>query len=276
MNFNSCDNFVRDFEKAIKNPVKDGKGEYFTGVDLGTAFVVLAVVDEAGRPVAGAYEYAEVVKDGMVVDYMGAVALVKRLKEELERKLGRELIYAAGAIPPGTDSVDGGAVKNVIQAAGFEITNLLDEVTAANLLLKVEDGCVVDIGGGTTGVSIIKSGKVVSIIDEPTGGTHLSLVIAGGMKKDFRWAEEYKRQPKNHRELFPVVRPVMDKISSIIAKATSGYDVDAIVLVGGSSCFTGIEEVIEKNTGIHTYKPKNPLFVTPLGIALSCSNKIME
>ena len=33
------------------------------------------------------------------------------------------LLYAAAALPPGTDDLDGGAVKNVVQAAGFEITS---------------------------------------------------------------------------------------------------------------------------------------------------------
>lgn len=43
-------------------------------------------------PVAGAYRYADVVRDGMVVDYIGAIRLVREMKEELEEKLGTELI----------------------------------------------------------------------------------------------------------------------------------------------------------------------------------------
>ena len=39
------------------------------------------------------------------------IRLPKELKEEIEEKLGTELIYAAGAIPPGTDLLDSGAVK---------------------------------------------------------------------------------------------------------------------------------------------------------------------
>ena len=139
---------------------------YYTGVDLGTACVVLAVLDENYRPVAGAYRYADVVRDGMVIDYIGAIRLVRSMKEELEEKLDTELLYAAAALPPGTDDLDGGAVKNVVQAAGFEITALLDEPTAANKLLKVEDGAVVDIGGGTTGISIIRKGRVVHVEDQ--------------------------------------------------------------------------------------------------------------
>ena len=151
MNFTACDEMVAAFEKVIATPVTHKSSVYYTGVDLGTACVVIAVLDENKQPIAGAMRYADVVRDGMVVDYIGAVQIVRELKEEIEAKIGVELVYAAGAIPPGTDTLDGGAVKNVIEGAGFECTNLLDESTAANLVLQMKNGAVVDIGGGTTG-----------------------------------------------------------------------------------------------------------------------------
>ena len=110
LTFEYCEQMVADFEKVIDSPIREKSSVYYTGVDLGTACVVIAVLDENKRPVAGAYRYADVVKDGMVVDYIGAVRIVRELKEEIEDKLGTELIYAAGAIPPGTDALDGGAV----------------------------------------------------------------------------------------------------------------------------------------------------------------------
>jgi ethanolamine utilization protein EutJ len=273
MTFEYCDQLVGDFEKAIEQPILGRSTVYYTGVDLGTACVVLAVLDENFQPVAGAYRYADVVRDGMVVDYIGAVQIVREMKQELEEKLGTELVFAAAAIPPGTDALDGGAVKNVVQAAGFEMTNILDEPTAANEVLKIENGAVVDIGGGTTGISILKNGKVVYVADEPTGGTHFSLVVSGAYKFPFAEAEKYKRNAKNHKELLPVLKPVIEKISSIINQHIQGYEVEHIALVGGTCCLEGIEEIIEKKTGIPTHKPKNPMFVTPLGIALSCSQE---
>lgn len=273
--FEYCDQMVADFEKVVENPIREKSSVYYTGVDLGTACVVIAVLDKNKRPVAGAYRYADVVRDGMVVDYIGAVQIVRELKEEIEEKLDTELIYAAGAIPPGTDLLDSGAVKNVIQGAGFELTNLLDESTAANEVLKMTNGAVVDIGGGTTGISVLEDGKVVYIADEPTGGTHFSLVISGAYGKTFEEAELYKRDNKNHRELLPVLRPVIEKVSSIISQHIKDYDVRELSLVGGTCCLAGIESVIEKKTGVFTHKPKNPMFVTPLGIALSCKQEEM-
>lgn len=274
--FEYCDKLIQDFENVIENTIVGKSSTYYSGVDLGTASVVIAVLDENYRPVAGAYRYADVVRDGMVVDYIGAIKIVKELKKEIEEKLGHELLYAAAAIPPGTDSLDSGAIKNVVQAAGFELTNILDEPTAANEVLKIENGVVVDIGGGTTGISILKNGKVVYVDDEPTGGTHFSLVISGAYGMSFKDSDKFKRDNKNHKELLPVLKPVVEKVSSIINKHIKDHEINEICLVGGTCCLTGIEKIIEKQTGIYTHKPKNPMFVTPLGIALSCTNEIIE
>lgn len=270
VDFQFCDKLVKKFKQVVEHPIQSESRVYYVGVDLGTACVVTVVLDENRQPVAGAYEYADVVRDGMVVDYIGAVDIVRRMKQELEKELGVELLYAAAAIPPGTDTLDGGAVKNVVEAAGYIITALEDESTAANKVLHIQNGAVVDIGGGTTGISIFKDGKVVYVADEATGGTHFSLVLSGAYKKSFEEAEKFKRKQENHKEILPVLKPVIEKVSSIISRHVADYQVDSISLVGGTCCLTGIEEIIEKKTGIPTYKPVDPMFVTPLGIAYSC------
>ncbi|CAJ1177338.1 ethanolamine utilization protein EutJ [Companilactobacillus paralimentarius DSM 13238 = JCM 10415] len=272
----ACNNLVSKFEAVVANPVIDESKIYYTGVDLGTACVVLVVMNSEYEPVAGAYEYSDVVKDGMIVDYFGAITLVKKLKKKLEDLLDTELVYSSAAIPPDTESLDGGAIKNVIQSAGFEITSILDEPTAANNVLNIKNGAIVDIGGGTTGISILNNGKVVKISDEATGGTHLTLTIAGAMSTSFEDAELYKRNKDNHKELLPILKPVIEKISTIITTQVAGYDVKDLYLVGGTACLSGIEKIIEKKTGITTHKPINPMFVTPLGIAKSCTNEVID
>lgn len=268
--FEQCERVVKEFEEKIKNPEKPSGLKLLTGVDLGTAFIVLAVMDEKFHPLAGAYRYASVVKDGLVVDYMGAIKIVSELKVELEEKLGCQLLYAATAIPPGTSVNDTSTIKYVVEAAGFEVTKVLDEPTAANSLLGIQNGAVVDVGGGTTGVAIFKEGRVVYVGDEPTGGTHFSLVLAGSLGITFEEAEVQKREFKRHKEFLPVLKPVIEKVASIIKKHIEGYDVEDLYLVGGTCCFTNMEQIIEKETGIPTHKPANPLYVTPLGIAMNC------
>ncbi|MBF0786420.1 MULTISPECIES: ethanolamine utilization protein EutJ [unclassified Streptococcus] len=270
-----CDQYVADFEKAEKKTIVSKSSIYFTGIDLGTASIVLVVLDSKKNIVAGAHQPANVIRDGMVVDYIGAIHILCELKERLETQLDTQLLYAAAAIPPGTNRLDAGAIKNVVQSAGFELTALVDEPTAANTIIGLENGVIVDIGGGTTGISILKDGEVVKVADEATGGTHFSLVVSGAYQIDIDEADVYKRNSKNHKALLPILKPVVEKIAKIIKKHIDGFDVEVICLVGGTSCLTGIESIIEKEIGIKTIKPKNPMFVTPIGIAMNCSQEII-
>ncbi|PJH74393.1 MAG: ethanolamine utilization protein EutJ, partial [Anaerolineae bacterium CG_4_9_14_0_8_um_filter_58_9] len=162
------------------------------GVDLGTAYLVLVVLDQNRRPLAGEYQFAQVVRDGLVLDFVGAVDRLSKMKQRVEQRLGRELTHAASGYPPGVPQVEVRATGNVLEAAGLRCTGLVDEPTAANALLGLRDGVIVDVGGGTTGIAILRAGQVVYTADEATGGTHFSLVIAGAHDISFEAAEAMK------------------------------------------------------------------------------------
>ena len=49
----------------------------------------------------------------------------------------------------------------MLEGAGFEVTNIVDEPTAAAAVLKITDGAVVDVGGGTIRISISKMAKIL-------------------------------------------------------------------------------------------------------------------
>jgi ethanolamine utilization protein EutJ len=244
------------------------RGTLHVGVDLGTAYTVLTVLDENYQPIAGEYQFAQVTRDGLVVDFVGAVDLLRKMKARVEQKLGFELTSAASSYPPGVPQAEVRATANVLYGAGLECTGLIDEPTAANNVLQVKDGAIVDVGGGTTGIAIFKDGKVVYTADEATGGTHFSLVIAGSTGTTFEEAEALKTNPKEQTRLFPVIRPVMEKVASIVSRHIEGYEVDKLYLVGGTCAYPGMDRVIQEMTGIETILPDNPLFVTPLGIAM--------
>lgn len=239
------------------------------GVDLGTACTVVTVLDQDGRPLAVAHERADVVRDGVVVDFAGAVDVVRRLKGEVEGRLGLVLDAAHGAHPPGVPAAEVRAVLHVLEAAGLECSGLVDEPTAANAVLGLRDGVVVDVGGGTTGVAVIRDGQVVHTADEATGGTHFSLVIAGALGISFEEADALKTDPAEQGRLLPVVRPVMEKVASIVVRSTRGWPVPLVCLVGGTVTFPGFAEVVAEHSGFDSVVPVSPLFVTPLGIALS-------
>jgi ethanolamine utilization protein EutJ len=255
--------------QAISNPNPNGyRGKVHVGVDLGTAYTVVFVLDENYKPLIGTYEYAEVVRDGVVVDFSGATALLRKLKGQVEEKLGFELTSAATAYPPGIPPAEIRANRYVLESAGLECTEMVDEPTAANAVLRVEQGVVVDIGGGTTGIAVIQNGQVIYTADEPTGGTHFTLVIAGRFKIPIAEAEARKINVQEQGSLFTTVRPVMEKIGNIVDRHIFRFSVEHIYLVGGTSAFPGIAEVITSVTGVPTSVPGNPLFVTPLGIAM--------
>lgn len=243
--------------------------ELKVGVDLGTANIVLVVTDMKDKPIAGLIEPAKVVRDGIVVDYMGAIKIVRDLKEKLERLINKELVYAACAIPPGIDPRSVKSISNVVESADFVVTNIVDEPTAAAKALKIKDGAIVDLGGGTTGISLLKNGKVVGTWDEPTGGHHMNLTIAGYYNIDIDEAEKLKIN-SNNREIFTIIKPVLEKMASIVKNVLDDKDVEDLYLVGGASNFNGIEELFERITGIKTYRSEEALLVTPLGIAKSC------
>jgi ethanolamine utilization protein EutJ len=249
-------------------PVPDSGAALHVGVDLGTAYVVVAVVGGEGTPVAISSRFANVVRDGVVVDFAGAAAIVTELVREVEARLGRKLTTAAATYPPGVPLSEVRACRYVVEAAGLECTTLVDEPTAANAVLRVRDGAVVDVGGGTTGIAVLRDGRVVAVMDEPTGGTHVSLVLAGGLGISLEEAEQVKTDPDRQAALFPRVRPVFERIATIVADHLDGHEVDHIHLVGGTAAFPGMPEVVAELTGIPVTSPTHPLLVTPLGVAL--------
>lgn len=253
---------------AAAEPVVVPEGELYTGVDLGTAYLVLVVLAADGTPLAGEYQFAQVSRDGLVVDFIGAVDRLKAMKARVEKRLGRVLTHAASGYPPGVPQAEIRATANVLEAAGFECTGLVDEPSAANNVLRLTDGAIVDVGGGTTGVAVIRGGQVVSSADEPCGGTHFSLVIAGSLGIALEEAELRKCDPAMQPLLFPAVKPVMEKVGAIVLRSVAGQTVPSLTLVGGSTAFSGMAEVVQDYTGIPTRVPTDPLFITPLGIAL--------
>jgi len=239
------------------------------GVDLGTAYTVMVVLDENYQPLAGRYQFAQVVRDGLVVDFVGAVDLLRKMKSEVEERLGFTLNSASTGYPPGVPQAEVRATANVLYGAGLDCSGLIDEPTAANNVLQIKNGAIVDVGGGTTGIAVFKKGKVVYTADEPTGGTHFSLVIAGSTGLTFEEAEDLKKDPKEQTRLFPVIRPVMEKVGTIVRRHIAGHKIERIYLVGGTCAYPGMAQVIQETTGIETVLPGNPLFVTPLGIAMN-------
>lgn len=262
-----------DFARVVNSerPVRKllASEEVKVGVDLGTSSIVLTVLDKDNKPIYGAYEYANAVQDGIVVNYLESVKILQRLKQRAEEVLQRNLVTACGAIPPETGNSSAKIVSNVIEAAEFECTHIVDEPTAAGKFLHVGDGTVVDVGGGTTGLSIFKNGNLIKSIDEPTGGTHMTLVLSGYYRISYDEAEQLKRDKTKEKEVYPVIKPVVEKMATIAIGAFDNKEkILPIYVVGGSTNLDEFETTFSKILQTNVIKPMYPQFVTPLGIAM--------
>ena len=239
------------------------EGPIHVGVDLGTADVVVMAVDDNGVPVSAFLEWATVVRDGVVVDYHGAITIVKRLVAQTEARLGRRITEASTSYPPGTDAR---LSTNILDAANLRLVSAADEPSCLARLAKLDRAAVVDIGGGTTGTAIIAGGKVVASADDATGGHHVTLAMSGALAMPYEDAE-LKKRGKDNRQYAPIVKPVFERISDIVKAHITGYAVDTVYLTGGTCCFPGIAPLFEKELGIKVECPDYPLLLTPLAIA---------
>lgn len=253
----------------------EGCGRVYIGVDIGTYSVVAILVDESGRPRAANLRHAEVVKSGLIVDYMGALTIVKELVDELKARCPLPVEYGATTYPPDTERGNIKATTHILNSAGIEVIETLDEPSAANHVLNLDHGAIVDIGGGTTGIAVIEGGKVVYSGDEATGGIHLTLVLAGALGIPTEEAELIKADKSQAGKVMGIVMPVVDKISTIIERHLKAWPkVEKICMVGGTCELEGLTEAVGANTGKNAVRPFFPQAVTPLGVALSCLDAV--
>lgn len=250
----------------------------YLGIDLGTTNIVVVALNERGEPVAASMtSSSEIIRDGVVVDYWRAIKEAERNIEMICSKLGvsldrlLECSVGASAYPPGISPRTAQVCANVVEALEVPCKGLYEEPVAAARALNMENGVIVDIGGGTTGIAIFKGGKVVYSADEPTGGTHMTLVISGRMGISFEEAEEKKRNRANHKFLRPILVPVVEKMATIVKehlhRASWDFSGEPIYLVGGGADIEASEEIFASIVQYPVKLAEHCLLVTPLGIA---------
>lgn len=238
-------------------------GPYHLGIDLGTADIVVMALDARGEPQACFLEWTEVVRDGVVVDFAGAVEVTRRLVERAASRLGVSFRAASTSYPPGTDPR---LSTYVLDRLGLEVAGLADEPSCVARLLELDRTAVVDVGGGTTGTAVVQGGKVVFSGDLPTGGRHITLVLAGHYGISIAEAEARKRSG-DPAEILRLARPTLERMCEIVAGHIRGHDVRELLLTGGTCCLAGVDGVFAEVLGLPVRLPVEPLLLTPLAIA---------
>lgn len=256
-----------DAAARLRAPVENARGPLRFGVDIGTATIVVAVVDVDGEPVYWDFLRARVVRDGVVVDFHGAVEAVRKLKASAEAALGVEIGEAATAHPPAVPASDCRACAFVLQQAGIDCRRLVDEVGAANAVLAVRDGAVVDVGGGSTGVGVFRGGELVRLDDVAGGGHHLDLILAGALRLPVEDAEARKREHGD--DVLQILRPGVERIAESIRRLCAGIDPGVVHLAGGALQLPGADAIVERYLGWPVQAWRHAELITPFGIALS-------
>ncbi|HDS1154062.1 TPA: ethanolamine utilization protein EutJ [Pluralibacter gergoviae] len=245
-------------------PADNQDAPLWLGIDLGTCDVVSMVVNAAGEPVAVCLDWADVVRDGVVWDFFGAVTIVRRHLDALALQFGFRFDVAATSFPPGTDPR---ISVNVLEAAGLTVSRVLDEPSAVADMMALDKAAVVDIGGGTTGIAIVQQGDIVRSGDEATGGHHISLTLAGNQRIPLEEAEQMKRE--RGESIWPAIRPVYEKMADIVEEHIAGEPVNELWLAGGSCMQPGVKPLFQARfPHLEVILPQHAIFMTPLAIAV--------
>jgi ethanolamine utilization protein EutJ len=259
--------FLVEANRRRQSPARTIAGELRFGVDLGTATVVITAVDASNAPVYWDFVRCGAVRDGVLVNFGEAAAAVAGLRSRAEDHLGTAVASAGTAYPPGISQTDARACRFVLEAAGVNCRVLIDEVSAAQALLRLETGAIVDVGGGSTGVGIVERGEIVALDDRPGGGHHLNLILAGALGIPVEDAEALKiaGKPEHVRMLTPGI----ERIASSIQRQIGRRPVDSVHLVGGAMMLPGTDSIVSEFIGLPAFAYPHSELVTPFGIAMS-------
>ncbi len=223
-------------------------------------------------------------------------------------KIGEDIIVTF--LPE--DVVDG--LYSAVGQAGLSVANMtLEPIAAINVAIpenfRMLNLALVDVGAGTSDISITKEGSIIAFGMIPCAGDELTEVIVQKYLVDFKTAEAMKVASTTEdeityedimsiphtipsKELWELVEPVVDRITTEVAdkilELNGGNPVSACFVVGGGGKIHGFtemlaayldlpnervalrgEEVLKEVTFEQRDIRKDPLLVTPIGICLN-------
>ncbi len=126
--------------------------------------------------------------------------ILKELKRNAERALGREVTQAVITVPAYFDDAARAATKDAARLAGLEVLRLINEPTAAALAYGLDKSAqgiyaIYDLGGGTFDMSLLKLEKGIFQVlstagDTALGGDDFDQAIAAWLLTELGFAED--------------------------------------------------------------------------------------
>lgn len=210
------------------------------------------------------------------------------------------------------DVVDG--LYAAVGMAGLTVANMtLEPIAAINVAIpenyRLLNIALVDIGAGTSDISVTRDGSIIAYGMIPLAGDEITELIVQNYLVDFKTAEYIKlasgiedkvtykdimliEHTIPSKDVWELTAPVVDKMTTEVAakiKELNGdKSVSATFIVGGGGKIHGYtemlaeklglpkervalrgEEVLHEVTFLQTEIQKDPLLVTPIGICLN-------
>ena len=210
------------------------------------------------------------------------------------------------------DVVDG--LYSAVGQAGLSVGNMtLEPIAAINVAIpenfRMLNIALVDVGAGTSDISITKDGSIIAYGMIPHAGDELTEVIVQHYLVDFKMAESMKRQSTEvdeityedimsishtipSTELWDLVAPTVEKIAGEVAdkirELNGDKSVSACFVVGGGGKIHGFTEMLAEKLELPKERvalrgeevlkevifeqediKKDPLLVTPIGICMN-------
>ncbi len=239
--------------------------------------------------------------------YLNGYTMVK-LEGHKANKIGTELL--ATFLPD--EVIDG--LYTAVERAGLQVANLtLEPIAAINVAIpekfRLLNIAMIDVGAGTSDISITKDGSIIAYGMIPSAGDEITEAIVQKYLVEFKTAEVMKlaclKKKKvtykdimgiSHKvtteEIIEAVSEAVHKITQSVAEKiielNGGKSVSAVFVVGGGGKIPGFvtslaeylnlakdrvalrgEEVLGEVTFLQENIKKDPLLVTPIGICLN-------
>ena len=233
---------------------------------------------------------------------------IGNLEAHKARSIGIDLI--ATFLPD--DVVDG--LYKAVEQAGLEVANMtLEPIAAIQLAIpekfRMLNMALVDVGAGTSDISITREGTITAYGMIPVAGDSLTEVLVQHCLVDFDTAENIKRRADREESVDYVdimglpqtitaqevkdvlsghVNEMTEQVASCIRELNGDKAVSAVFVVGGGGIIPGYTESLARQLGIPAervairgqevmqsvvFENENPrndsLMVTPIGICLS-------
>lgn len=230
------------------------------------------------------------------------------LEDHKATKIGEDIIVTF--LPE--DVVDG--LYSAVGQAGLTVANMtLEPIAAINVAIpenyRMLNIALVDVGAGTSDISVTKEGSIIAYGMIPYAGDELTELIVQHFLVDFKTAEAMKLASTTEnevtyedimsishtipsKEIWDLVEPMVDKITSEVAakimELNGDKTVSACFVVGGGGKIHGFTQMLAKRLDLPEERValrgeevlkevvfeqedihKDPLLVTPIGICLN-------